>query len=384
MKNLLALLTMVILTTSIWAQSPEKMKYQAVIRDSNGHVVTNQAIGMQISIIQGDLPGTVVYTETQSLSSNAQGLTSTEIGTGSAVLGDFSTIDWANGPYFLQVETDPTGGTNYTVTGTNQLLSVPYAMHAKTADSLVDIDSFSWSTTGNAGTIDTNNFIGTTDEQSLIIKVHNVFSGKISPTGDNTSYGFGVGGDSGFGIFMTAFGRRALAHNTGNYNTAIGHAALSYNTTGDGNTASGRAALYGNTTGSGNTAIGDITLSDNETGDHNTAIGRASLYNNVTGSYNTATGYQALHNNTQSNNTANGYNALYSNTIGVVNTAVGVEALYSNTTGNHNTALGGNTLYENISGQRNTAIGSGAIHKNETGNDNTAIGFTALNENIER
>ena len=97
MKNLLTILAAIFLTSNIIAQSPEKMKYQAVIRDNNGHVVTNQAIGMQISILHGALPGTVVYTETQSLLSNAQGLTSTEIGSGTVVLGDLSTIDWANG-----------------------------------------------------------------------------------------------------------------------------------------------------------------------------------------------------------------------------------------------------------------------------------------------
>jgi len=62
-------------------------------------------------------------------------LVSIEIGTG-ATSDDFSAIDWANGPYFIKTETDPTGGTTYTITGTNQLLSVPYAMHAKTADTV--------------------------------------------------------------------------------------------------------------------------------------------------------------------------------------------------------------------------------------------------------
>lgn len=389
MKNLLTTLTAVFLIVNTFlpwqasAQSPEKMKYQAVIRDNNGHVVINQAIGMQISILQGDLPGTVVYTETQSLLSNAQGLTSTEIGTGTVVLGDFSTIDWANGPYFLQIETDPAGGTNYTVTGTNQLLSVPYAMHSKTADSLVDIESFSWSTTGNLGTNDTINFIGTTDSESLIFKVNNVFSGQISPTSDNTSYGYGAGGDSGFGIFMAAFGRFALSNNTGNYNTATGFSALAYNTSGLGNSAFGRSSLYSNTTGSENTAIGDVTLSNNETGEFNTAIGRAALYYNITGSSNTATGYRALYNNTQSNNTANGYYALYSNTTGVVNTAVGNEALYNNIAGNHNTANGNKALYSNTSGHWNTANGSGALQNNTTGEMNTANGFTALYNNID-
>jgi hypothetical protein len=87
---------------------------------------------MQISILQGSSTGTVVYTETQTPTTNANGLVSIEIGGGAG----FSTIDWANGPYFIKTETDPTGGTTYSITGTSQLLSVPYALHAKTAESI--------------------------------------------------------------------------------------------------------------------------------------------------------------------------------------------------------------------------------------------------------
>jgi hypothetical protein len=390
MKNLFTILTAVFLITNTFlssqaiAQSPEKMNYQAVIRDNNGHVITNQPIGMQISILQGSASGTAVYTETQLITSNANGLITTEIGTGTVVTGDFSTIDWSNGPYFLRIETDPTGGTNYVITGTNQLLSVPYAMHAKTADSLTDIDSFSWSTTGNAGTNDTINFIGTTDNQPLIFKVNNVQAGRIPREGgSNTFYGLAAGLYA-LGIWNTAIGHHALSHtNTGNYNTATGCFALNFNTTGAGNVAFGRSALYENATGNANSAIGDVALSDNVTGSYNTAIGNATLYNNATGSSNTATGYRALYNNTQSNNTANGFQALFSNTIGVVNTATGNEALYNNISGNHNTANGNKALYGNTSGHWNTANGSGALQNNTTGEMNTANGFTALYNNTD-
>jgi hypothetical protein len=89
---------------------------------------------MRISILQGTATGTSVYTETQNPSTNANGLIAIEIGTGIVVSGSFSNIDWANGPYFVKTETDPNGGSNYTLTGTSQLLSVPYALHAKTAE----------------------------------------------------------------------------------------------------------------------------------------------------------------------------------------------------------------------------------------------------------
>lgn len=138
MKNLYAIVISLLLTTSILAQSPEKMSYQAVIRNSSDELVTNQTVGMQISILQGTADGTPVYIETQTPTTNANGLVSIEIGGNNAtvVSGDFTTIDWANSIYFLKTETDPTGGTSYTIKGTSQLLSVPYALHAKTAESI--------------------------------------------------------------------------------------------------------------------------------------------------------------------------------------------------------------------------------------------------------
>jgi hypothetical protein len=88
---------------------------------------------MRISILQTTPSGTAVYVETQTPTTNANGLVSIEIGGGTVVVGNFSTINWANGPYFVKTETDPTGGTNYSITGTSQLLSVPYALYAATA-----------------------------------------------------------------------------------------------------------------------------------------------------------------------------------------------------------------------------------------------------------
>jgi hypothetical protein len=136
MKQVFTFLAAVLLTASVFAQSPEKMSYQAVIRNSSDQLVTVQSVGMQISILQGSASGTAVYVETQTPTTNANGLVSLEIGTGTVVSGNFTTIDWANGTYFIKTETDLTGGANYTITGTSQLLSVPYALHAKTAETL--------------------------------------------------------------------------------------------------------------------------------------------------------------------------------------------------------------------------------------------------------
>ena len=110
------------------AQAPQKMSYQAVIRNSSSALVTSTTVGMKISVLQGTSAGTAVYVETQTPSTNANGLVSLEIGTGTVVTGTFSSINWASGPYFIKTETDPTGGINYTIAGTNQLMSVPYAL----------------------------------------------------------------------------------------------------------------------------------------------------------------------------------------------------------------------------------------------------------------
>jgi len=130
---LLILIANLFLSNFLFAQAPDKMSYQAIVRNSNNVVVSNHAIGMRISILQGSATGKSVYTETQTPTTNANGLIAIEIGTGTKINGNFSNIDWANGPYFVKTETDPNGGSNYTLIGTSQLLSVPYALHSKTS-----------------------------------------------------------------------------------------------------------------------------------------------------------------------------------------------------------------------------------------------------------
>ena len=125
----------IVLTVTTTIQVPEKMSYQAIVRNTTNNLVTNQSVGMQISILQGSATGTAVYVETQTPTSNANGLVTLEIGGGTIVSGNMATINWANGPYFIKTETDPTGGSSYTITGTSQLLSAPYALYAKTSGS---------------------------------------------------------------------------------------------------------------------------------------------------------------------------------------------------------------------------------------------------------
>ena len=129
MRKIFTIIITVIITSAIWAQ-PLKMSYQAVIRNSSNVLVTSTTVGMRISILQGSPTGTPFYVETQTPTTNANGLVSIEIGGGTPVTGTFANIDWSVGTYFIKTETDPTGGINYTITGTSQLLSVPYALYS--------------------------------------------------------------------------------------------------------------------------------------------------------------------------------------------------------------------------------------------------------------
>jgi len=140
MKSLILTFILLCLAGMVWAQAPEAVKYQAVARDASGNVYENQLVQFQLSILQGGETGPSVYIETHIDTTNAYGLVTLDIGRGVAVSGDFSAIDWGINSYFLQVEMDPQGGTNYVLAGTAELLSVPYALSAKTAEDDDDKD----------------------------------------------------------------------------------------------------------------------------------------------------------------------------------------------------------------------------------------------------
>jgi uncharacterized protein (TIGR02145 family) len=122
------------------AQSPEKMSYQAVVRDAGGVLLSNQSVGIRIQILQTSEFGAAVFVETHTRTTNSNGLVTLEIGGGSVVMGSFSGINWNNGPYFLKTEIDPGGGTSYSIIGTTQLMSVPYALYSKQAGNVFSGD----------------------------------------------------------------------------------------------------------------------------------------------------------------------------------------------------------------------------------------------------
>ena len=115
---------------AIFAQSPNKINYQAVARDNSGNTLPNTAVSFRLSVLQGSASGTAVFSETHNLLTNAFGLANIAIGGGTVVSGTMSGINWSAGPYFIKVELDTTGGSNYALMGTSELLSVPYALYA--------------------------------------------------------------------------------------------------------------------------------------------------------------------------------------------------------------------------------------------------------------
>ncbi len=151
MKNNFKLFTIIglLLSVTVWSQAPQKMSYQATLRNNAREIISNQNVGIKVSVLQGSASGAIVYQEIQNTKTNENGLVSIEIGTGILKQGNFKTIDWSTGVYYIQTETDPLGGVNYSIKGSTQLMSVPYAFYSEKS--------------GNGGSTSgtgTNNYIG--------------------------------------------------------------------------------------------------------------------------------------------------------------------------------------------------------------------------------
>ncbi len=151
MMRLICLLVCLLPGLTASTQAPQKMSYQAVVRNAAGELVAGQSVGMKISILQGSPGGTLLYQEIYNPNpqTNANGLLTMEIGEGIPLTGAFSSIDWSNGPNFLKTEIDPAGGTNYTITGQSQVLSVPYALYAEKTGSFNETDPLWTVASGN-------------------------------------------------------------------------------------------------------------------------------------------------------------------------------------------------------------------------------------------
>ncbi len=313
-------------SSNVFAQAPDKFSYQAIIRNAANALVSNQNVSTKISILQGSTVGTSVYTETHAGVTNSSALLNLIIGNGSVVSGNFSTINWANGPYFIKTETDPTGGTNYTVIAISQLQSVPYALYAKkslstegvgTLDQAYDYgnfkgagrtivaDSGALKITGEDGLLVTGTFgAGTQPEiqgggtrmffnpRKASFRAGNV----ISTQWDSTNVG----------TYSTAFGKSTIASGSGSFAAGNGAKAAGASSVALGNFTTAdttHATAFGSYTeanGYAATSMGYLTKAN---GDVSTAMGSTTKAN---GDYSTAMNYLTEANGYAS--TAMGYN----------------------------------------------------------------------------
>lgn len=251
--------------------SNAQFNYQSILKDNNGSVIVNTSITYKISFIYDSTSGSTVYIETHSTTTPADGTINLLIGSGTAISGTFSSIDWSRTLY-IKREVDLTGSGTYTNFGTTLLNSVPKSNFAQK----------------------TSNF-----------------------TVSSTTVGIGTGTNT-LADYTISIGSSSLPNNSSGSNIAIGYEALYLNTSGADNVAIGKQAIK-NATSSLNTGLGNFALYDITTGGGNTAIGRSAGINNQTGSNNTYLGYGAKTASSvnTTNSTAIGANATVttSNTI---------------------------------------------------------------------
>jgi hypothetical protein len=203
------------MTANVLAQAPQSMSYQAVIRNSSNALVASTQVGMKISILQATSTGTAVYVETQTPTTDANGLVSLAIGGGTATTGTFAGVDWSVGPYFIKTETDPAGGTSYSITGTSQLLSVPYALNAGSITNAKGIALAKLTTTERAALVSPS--VGTLIYNTTL----NKFQGYTFVSG-NTSVNYNNTTGSGSNLIIptnSGFGQSFTATNTWSINT---------------------------------------------------------------------------------------------------------------------------------------------------------------------
>ena len=190
------------------AQAPQAFSYQAIAANANGTPVVNGTVAVRISVLDNSATGTVLYTETHSKQTNAQGLFNLNIGQGSPTTGTFSGINWGQNAKYVKVELDPAGGTNYVNVGTNQLMSVPYALFAEKATEVG----------GNSSNSSDKSFDG---DSSVVIHTTNSARGYSSKNGWSSEYNFAgnikkvVAARKGIVLYTTANTARGFSSKTG-------------------------------------------------------------------------------------------------------------------------------------------------------------------------
>jgi hypothetical protein len=429
MKKIFTLLNAIAFAGLIFAQSPDNFKYQAVIHDNSGNILNDKQVGLRISIIENDISGNSVYTESFQTTTNAFGLVSLEIGNGTKVSGDFATIDWGNGAYFLSVELDFDGTLNYLLMGTTQLLSVPYALFANKAGNgfsgdyndlsnkpdLLDtvkylktetdpvfntsiakginsLDTANWNAksnfSGNYNDLtnkpdlqDTAKYLEVETDPVFITSIAKGISSTDTATWNAKSNFSGQYIDLESkptlfdGNWYSLNQRPPITVDTNLLNIFIGYKVGGLITSGADNTFIGDSCGLGNTTGSYNSFYGQLSGRANTSGYANSFFGQASGVFNTTGSCNTFVGEACgVSNTTASHNSFFGQACGQMNTTGERNSFFGEGCGASNTTGQNNSFFGQGSGAHNTIGEANSFFGQCSGLANLTGLQNSFFG----------
>ncbi len=415
-RKVFILLIVIIIHTSTFGQAPSKFNYQAVIRNNSGELITNQSIKLRVSIIDGS---STIYTEEHSITTNAHGIVNIKIGEGDSPTSDFCLIDWGAGTKSLKIEIDETGGSSFSNLGTVQLLSVPYALYANSANQLGSqniyspdsdtlfvvkdhdenvvfavfpdgaavyvnetakgkIGGFAVSGRTPSKNIEEEYLVVTPDSTRVYINEVTETKGKIG--------GFAVSGRTPSKGIMSSLmnltkenyfiGHEAGVNtDVGLYNTFLGYYAGFTNYNGYNNIFIGDSAGFYNESGGSNIFIGNKTGKQNTSGYRNIFIGTESGFGNLSGRYNVFVGDKAGHSNTTGGgNVIIGATSGELNTTGYYNVFLGNWSGRSNTSGHENIFVGNRSGWYNTEGYKNIFIGSYSGYKNEIGSNNIFFG----------
>lgn len=421
-----SLLAFLLMSFNLFAQTPQSFNYQAVIRNSSGEPITNQNVGIQISILQGSSTGTPVYIETHDVSTNDYGIVALKVGNGTATSGDFAGNDWSSGSYFIEIAIDESGGTAYQKIGAVQLLSVPYALFAENvhnkddadADSTNEIqtisikgdtlelsdggkvvfpyDSSQWIISGDKMYYNGGNVgVGTNNPQSrLDIKSDETSSALFQVINANNDTVFAVYPD-GVKVFVDQgtkgnIGGFAVSGRTNNKSDKVDYLKVTPDSTRIFvNEISGLKGKIGGFAVSGRTntkgIVNDylfVTPDSTRIYVNDTATTKGNIGGFAVSGRTTGKGQASKFLDMTKDNYFIGHEAGRSNTTGVYNSFFGYKAGYSNTTGNRNTFMGYFAGHNNSAGFSNIFIGDSAGYDNDTGIYNVFIGNGTGRSNI--